>query len=97
MKPNFKFDHPQENLWDALGIQESTLDGLSEKMKNIDDSFEDGDPLSVSIVAEKLMGQNLSQEELYVLAASHVRDSISEKQELLSKLMSEFGDFIKAQ
>lgn len=101
MKPNFKFNHSEEVLWDALGLEESVMDKLADKLKNIDESFEDGDSISLSGLIEKLMNENPSQEELYILAASHVKDAIIQKQrameQLISKLGPDFEKLIKSQ
>lgn len=91
MKPNFKFNHSEEVLWDALGVKESVMDELADKLKNIDDSFEDGESISLSGLIEKLMNQNPSQEELYILAASHVKDAIIQKQKAMEKIIAKLG------
>lgn len=100
MKPNFKFNHSEEVLWDALGVEESVMDKLADKLKNIDESFEDGDSISLSGLIEKLMNENPSQEELYILAASHVKDVIIQEQkamkQLIAKLGSDFEKLIKS-
>lgn len=96
MKPNFKFNHSEEVLWDALGLEESVMDKLADKLKNIDESFEDGDSISLSGLIEKLMNENPSQEELYILAASHVKDAIIQKQKAMEQLIAKLGpDFEK--
>lgn len=96
MKPNFKFNHSEEVLWDALGVEESAMDKLADKLKNIDDSFEDGGSISLSGLIEKLMNENPSQEELYILAASHVKDVIIQKQKAMEQLIAKLGpDFEK--
>lgn len=96
MKPNFKFNHSEEVLWDALGVEESVMDKLADKLKNIDESFEDGDSISLSGLIEKLMNENPSQEELYILAASHVKDAIIQKQKAMEQLIAKLGpDFEK--
>lgn len=91
MKPNFKFNHSEENLWTALGIEESVIDELANKVGKVDESFQDGDGISISGLVEKLCNQNLSQEELYILAASHVKDAILQKQEMMAKLIASLG------
>ena len=96
MKPNFKFNHSEEVLWDALGVEESVMDKLADKLKNIDDSFKDGESISLSGLIEKLINENPSQEELYILAASHIKDAIIQKQKAMEQLIAKLGpDFEK--
>jgi hypothetical protein len=92
MKPNFKFDHQSDELHKALGIDESVLENLSKKMANLHDLLEDGEPISVSHILEKFDTLDLSNEELHILAATEVKNSIVSAQRKMMKLLSKLKD-----
>lgn len=92
---NFKFNHEADKLNLALGIEESVLVDLSEKLLKIDDSMEDGELISPSRIVEKMMTIDFSQEQLHILAAFEIVSRIREKQESMLEVLQKMAEMLK--
>jgi len=93
MNTNLKFDHTQEELSDAIGFNGDINDALQKSTEALVAEFEDGQPLSTSVILEGVL-KHFSDEEIVILAAIAVKDAIIGRMsasEQMMQMMSELG------
>lgn len=86
MNTEFKFNHESDNLAEAVGVDQSILEGLGPKIIDMVQTFEkesESDThadISVSKIVEKL-STTFSDTEIAILAGIQIKDSIMEAQQ----------------
>lgn len=91
---NFNFKHDSDNLSEALGIDDSVLQTLSQKVEKINESISDGDKFSISRILEKMQNYEFTQQELFILAASEINTKIIEHQFMVQEIVTKLSNQI---